>query len=67
MRRGLTSYDDDDFALFLRNTKAMGYSDDALERPLAGAGSRGGGSGRRHVALVSGDDRGPIALGLPEP
>ena len=38
MRRGLTSYGDDDFALFLCNAfiKAMGYSDDALERPIVG-------------------------------
>ena len=38
MRRSLTSYGDDDFALFLRKAfiKAMGYSDDALERPIVG-------------------------------
>jgi dihydroxy-acid dehydratase len=35
---GLTSYGDDDFSLFLRKAfiKAMGYSDDALERPIVG-------------------------------
>jgi dihydroxy-acid dehydratase len=38
LRKGLTSYGDDDFALFLRKAfiKAMGYSDDALERPIVG-------------------------------
>ena len=38
MRRALTSYGDDEFSLFLRKAfiKAMGYSDDALERPIVG-------------------------------
>ena len=38
MRRGLTSYGDAQFSLFLRKAfiKAMGYSDDALERPIVG-------------------------------
>ncbi|MBB6310291.1 IlvD/Edd family dehydratase [Xanthobacter tagetidis] len=38
LRKGLTSYGDDGFALFLRKAfiKAMGYSDDALERPIVG-------------------------------
>ena len=38
LRKGLTSYGDDDFALFLRKAfiKAMGYSDDALDRPIVG-------------------------------
>ena len=38
IRRGLTSYGDDAFSLFLRKAfiKAMGYSDDALERPIIG-------------------------------
>ncbi|MBM09762.1 MAG: dihydroxy-acid dehydratase, partial [Magnetovibrio sp.] len=38
MRRGLTSYGDEDFALYLRKAfiKAMGYSDDALSRPVIG-------------------------------
>ncbi len=36
MRKGLTSYGDADFSLFLRKAfvKAMGYSDDALARPI---------------------------------
>ena len=38
MRRGLTAYGDARFSLFLRKAfiKAMGYSDDALERPIVG-------------------------------
>ena len=38
MRRGLTAYGDEDFSLFLRKAfiKAMGYSDDALDRPIVG-------------------------------
>jgi dihydroxy-acid dehydratase len=36
--KGLTSYGDDGFSLFLRKAfiKAMGYSDDALSRPIVG-------------------------------
>ena len=38
LRKGLTSYGDEDFSLFLRKAfiKAMGYSDDALNRPIVG-------------------------------
>ncbi len=38
MRKGLTSYGDADFSLFLRKAfiKAMGLSDDALSRPVVG-------------------------------
>ena len=38
MRKGLTSYGDSGFSLFLRRAfiKAMGFSDDALERPIIG-------------------------------
>jgi dihydroxy-acid dehydratase len=38
LRKGLTSYGDAEFSLFLRKAfiKAMGYSDDALERPIVG-------------------------------
>jgi len=38
IRRGLTSYGDLEFSLFLRRAfiKAMGYSDDALARPIVG-------------------------------
>src|SRR5438876_2458014 len=38
LRKGLTSYGDAGFSLFLRKAfiKAMGYSDDALSRPIVG-------------------------------
>jgi dihydroxy-acid dehydratase len=38
LRRKLTSYGDSEFSLFLRRgfIKAMGYSDDALDRPIVG-------------------------------
>ena len=38
LRKGLTSYGDPEFSLFLRNAfiKAMGYSGDALDRPIVG-------------------------------
>ncbi|PZX16490.1 dihydroxy-acid dehydratase [Palleronia aestuarii] len=38
LKRGLTSYGDAGFSLFLRKAfiKGMGYSDDALERPIIG-------------------------------
>ncbi|RED34416.1 dihydroxyacid dehydratase [Rhodopseudomonas thermotolerans] len=38
LRKGLTAYGDSGFSLFLRNAfiKAMGYSDDALDRPIVG-------------------------------
>jgi dihydroxy-acid dehydratase len=38
LRKGLTSYGDDAFSLFLRKAfiKAMGYSDEALDRPIVG-------------------------------
>lgn len=38
LRKGLTSYGDEEFSLFHRKVfiKAMGYSDDALDRPIVG-------------------------------
>jgi len=38
LRKGLTSYGDAEFSLFLRRVfiKAAGYSDDALDRPIVG-------------------------------
>ena len=38
LRKGLTSYGDPEFSLYLRRVfiKAMGYSDDALNRPIVG-------------------------------
>ena len=43
MRKGLTRYGDEDFSLFLRKAfiKAMGYSDDALARPVVGIADTG--------------------------
>jgi dihydroxy-acid dehydratase len=38
MRRNLTAYGDEEFSLFLRRAfvKAMGYTEDALDRPIVG-------------------------------
>ncbi|HWL72392.1 MAG TPA: dihydroxy-acid dehydratase, partial [Burkholderiaceae bacterium] len=38
LQRGLTNYGDAEFSMFLRKAfvKAMGYSDDALLRPIVG-------------------------------
>src|SRR4051794_6257476 len=38
MKKGLAQYGDAEFSLFLRKAfiKAMGYSDDALNRPIVG-------------------------------
>lgn len=38
MRKGLTAYGDEGFSLFLRKAfvKAMGYTDEALDRPIVG-------------------------------
>ena len=43
LRKGLTSYGDPGFSLFLRKAfiKAMGYSDDALDRPIVGITATG--------------------------
>ena len=43
MRQGLTSYGDDAFSLYMRRVfiKAMGYSDDALTRPIIGIADTG--------------------------
>ena len=45
LRQGLTSYGDAHFSLFLRKAfiKAMGYSDDALSRPIIGIINTGSG------------------------
>ena len=39
LRRNLTAYGDEEFSLFLRRAfiKAMGYTDEALERPRVSA------------------------------
>ena len=38
LRKRLTQYGDEEFSLFLRRAfiKAMGYTDDALDRPIVG-------------------------------
>jgi len=38
LRKGLTSYGDEDFSLFLRKAfiKGAGYTDDVLSRPIVG-------------------------------
>jgi dihydroxy-acid dehydratase len=43
MRKGLTAYGDPEFSLFLRKAfiRAMGYSDEALDRPIVGIADTG--------------------------
>src|SRR5450755_3455109 len=43
LRKGLTSYGDSDFSLFLRKAfiKGAGYTDDALDRPIVGIANTG--------------------------
>ena len=43
MRKGLTAYGDPEFSLFLRKAfiRAMGYSDEALSRPIVGIADTG--------------------------
>ncbi len=71
MRRGLTRYGDAGFSLFLRKAfiKAMGYSDDALERPVVGVVDTGSGYNACHrnaSELVDAIKRGVmLAGGLP--
>src|ERR1700709_1176510 len=45
LRKGLTSYGDSGFSLFLRKAfiKGAGYTDDALERPVVGIINTGSG------------------------
>jgi dihydroxy-acid dehydratase len=71
MRRGLTSYGDEAFSLFLRKAfiKAMGYSDDALARPVIGITNTFSGYNACHRAvpeLIEAVRRGVmLAGGLP--
>jgi dihydroxy-acid dehydratase len=73
MRKGLTSYGDDGFSLFLRRAfiKAMGYSDDALSRPVVGIIDTSSAYNACHAnvpALVEAAKRGiMLAGGLPMP
>jgi len=71
MRRGLTSYGDAEFSLFLRKAfiKGAGYSDAALERPVIGITDTGSGYNPCHgnmPQLVEAVQRGILmAGGLP--
>ena len=73
MRKGLTSYGDDGFSLFLRRAfiKAMGYSDDALSRPIVGIVDTSSAYNACHAnvpQLVEAAKRGiMLAGGLPMP
>ena len=50
LRKNVTQYGDKDFALYLRKAfiKAMGYSEDALERPVIGIVDTGSGYNACH-------------------
>ena len=71
MRKGLTSYGDPEFSLFLRKAfiKAMGYSDEALSRPIVGITDTSSDYNACHgnvAALVAAVKRGVLmAGGLP--
>ena len=71
MRKGLTRYGDEEFSLFLRKAfiKAMGYSDDALSRPVVGIADTGSDYNACHASvprLVEAVKRGVMfAGGLP--
>lgn len=53
MRQGLTSYGDAHFSLFLRKAfiKALGYSEDALSRPVIGLTNTGSGFNPCHANM----------------
>ncbi|MBK5957119.1 dihydroxy-acid dehydratase [Rhodoplanes elegans] len=68
LRKGLTSYGDAGFSLFLRKAfiKAMGYSDDALDRPIVGITNTGSDYNPCHgsmPALVEAAKRGVMLAG----
>jgi dihydroxy-acid dehydratase len=71
MRKGLTSYGDADFSLFLRKAfiKGAGYSDSALDRPVIGIADTGSGYNPCHgnmPQLIEAVQRGVmLAGGLP--
>jgi dihydroxy-acid dehydratase len=71
LRKGLTSYGDAGFSLFLRKAfiKAAGYSDDALDRPIVGIAATGSDFNPCHgnmPALLDAARRGiMLAGGLP--
>jgi dihydroxy-acid dehydratase len=68
MRKGLTAYGDEDFSLFLRKAfiKAMGYSDEALDRPIIGITNTYSGFNACHRSvpdLIEGIKRGVMLAG----
>ncbi|HEX2020863.1 MAG TPA: IlvD/Edd family dehydratase [Aurantimonas sp.] len=73
LKKGLTSYGDAGFSLFLRKAfiKGMGYSDDALERPIVGIVDTASGYNACHANvpdLVEAVKRGVMLAGaLPVP
>ncbi|TKW64880.1 MAG: dihydroxy-acid dehydratase [Paracoccus denitrificans] len=73
MRKGLTSYGDAEFSLFLRKAfiKGMGYSDDALDRPIIGIADTSSGYNACHANvpdLIEAVKRGVmLSGGLPVP
>lgn len=73
MQRGLTSYGDPGFSLYLRKAflKAMGYSEDAVDRPIVGIADTSSAYNACHgavPALVEAVSRGVmLAGGLPMP
>lgn len=73
MRRGLTRYGDEAFSLFLRKAfiKAMGYTENALERPIVGIVDTFSGYNACHATvpqLIEAIKRGVmLAGGLPVP
>ena len=73
MRKGLTSYGDPGFSLFLRKAfiKAMGYSDDALSRPIVAIADTSSAYNACHgnsAKLIEAISRGVmLAGGLPMP
>lgn len=73
LKKGLTSYGDAGFSLFLRKAfiKGMGYSDDALDRPIVGIVDTASGYNACHAnvpSLVEAVKRGVMLAGaLPVP
>jgi len=68
MRKGLTSYGDPEFSLFLRKAfiKAMGFSDEALSRPIIGIADTSSDYNACHgnvAALVAAAKRGVLMGG----
>ena len=73
MRRNLANYGDADFSLFLRKAfiKALGYTDEALSRPIVGIVDTGSGYNACHANmpdLIAAASRGVmLAGGIPVP